>query len=50
MYLVLSNLVQRFSFQFKGAKAEDFEPDSDQFVIGTKSKGHLEAHVNIRQV
>lgn len=49
MYLVLAALVQHFSFQFEGAKAEDFECDSDQFVIGTKGKGLLEAHVSIRE-
>ncbi|KUJ23966.1 cytochrome P450 [Mollisia scopiformis] len=31
------------------AKAENFEFESDQFVIGTKGKGLLEAHVNLRE-
>lgn len=48
MYLTLAALAQRFSFQFVGAKAKDFECDSDQFVISTKGKGLLEAHINIR--
>ncbi|ROV86947.1 hypothetical protein VMCG_10772 [Cytospora schulzeri] len=47
MYLVLATLVQRFDFQFTRAKAEDFECDSDQFVIGTKGKGQLEAFVKL---
>ncbi|KAI1137268.1 cytochrome P450 [Hypoxylon sp. FL0543] len=49
LYLALAALVQRFDFQFKGAKAEDFECDSDQFVVGTKGKGLLEAHVSIHE-
>lgn len=49
LYLGLAALVQRFDFEFIGAKAEDFECDSDQFVIGTKGKGVLKAHVRRRE-
>lgn len=49
MYLVVAALVQRFSFQFIGVKAEDFECTSDQFVIGTKGKAMLEAHIKIHE-
>lgn len=48
LYLALAALVQRFTFDFMGAKAEDFECESDQFVIGTKGKGVLKAHVRLR--
>ncbi|KAI1773303.1 putative Trichodiene oxygenase [Hypoxylon cercidicola] len=47
LYLTLAALVRQFDFRFEGAKAEDFECDSDQFVVGTKGKGLLEAHVSI---
>jgi hypothetical protein len=46
MYLVLAALVQRFDFQFMGASAEDFECESDQFIIGTKGKAVLQAFVS----
>ncbi|KAJ8130810.1 hypothetical protein O1611_g2817 [Lasiodiplodia mahajangana] len=49
MYLLLAALVQRFDFEFVSAKAEDFECTSDQFVVGTKGKGLLEADVRIRK-
>lgn len=49
MYLALATLVQRFTFDFVGAKAEDFQCESDQFVIGTKGRGVLKAHVRLRQ-
>ena len=45
MYMVLAALVQRFDFQFEGAKAEDFECTSDQFIIGTSGKGVIKATV-----
>ncbi|KAI1354453.1 trichodiene oxygenase [Xylaria sp. FL0043] len=45
MYFVIAALVQHFDFHFLAAKAEDFECMSDQFVIGTKGKGLLEARV-----
>lgn len=48
LYLGLAALVQSFTFEFVGAKAEDFECDSDQFVIGTNGKGVLKAHVRMR--
>jgi hypothetical protein len=41
MYLIIAALVQRFDFRFVGASAKDFEPDSDEFIIGTKGKGVL---------
>lgn len=48
LYLALAALIQRFNFEFIGTKAEDFECNSDQFVIGTKGKGVLKAHVRLR--
>lgn len=45
MYLVLAPLVQRFDFQFEGTSAEGFECESDQFIIGTKTRGVLNAFV-----
>ncbi|KAG6365865.1 hypothetical protein INS49_000041 [Diaporthe citri] len=48
LYLALAALVQLSTFEFIGAKAEDFECNSDQFVIGTKGKGVLKAHVRLR--
>ena len=47
MYLALAELVQRFDFQFEGIRAEDFECISDQFIIGTKAKGNLNAFVSV---
>jgi hypothetical protein len=46
MYLVLAALVERFNFQFEDISAEDFECNSDQFVIGTRVKGVLKALVS----
>jgi hypothetical protein len=43
MYLVISALVQRFDFTFPIATANDFLCVSDEFGIGTKSKGVLQA-------
>ncbi|KAI0173705.1 cytochrome P450 [Hypoxylon sp. FL1284] len=45
MYLVLSALVQNFSFTIKGATAADFEMERDNFGIGTKAGCNLIAHV-----
>jgi hypothetical protein len=45
MYLVLAALVERFNFQFEDISAEDFECNSDQFVIGTRGKCVLKALV-----
>ncbi|KAI1259383.1 cytochrome P450 [Xylariaceae sp. FL1019] len=39
LYLVLATLVNRYDFQYHGATADDFLPDSDAFAIGTKSNG-----------
>lgn len=49
MYLILCAFVQRFNFQFVDASAEDFECDSDQFIIGTKGRGVLKAFVTSRE-
>lgn len=49
MYLAVAALVQKFNFTFPTAKAEDFECISDQFIIGTRSKGSLEAVVSFRK-
>ncbi|KAI1295181.1 trichodiene oxygenase [Xylaria venustula] len=43
LYIVVATLVQRFDFSFPNATAEDFMCDSDQFLIQTRSKGHLYA-------
>ncbi|KAK2747755.1 hypothetical protein FQN57_001785 [Myotisia sp. PD_48] len=37
MYMVLAAIVQRFDLDFTGVQPEDFEPTSDQFIIGTQS-------------
>lgn len=47
MYLFVSVAVQTFSFQFHGASAEDFRCASDNFTIGTRSKGILKAAATI---
>lgn len=47
MYLLLATFVQRFDFQFEGIDAQDFECESDQFIIGTKGKGILKAFVTV---
>lgn len=49
LYLTLAALVQQITFQFVGAKAEDFQCASDQFIIGTKGKGVLKAWVRLRE-
>ena len=36
--MTLAMLVSRFDFEFVGTGSEDVEPDSDQFIIGTKGK------------
>lgn len=36
--MTLAMLVSRFDFEFVGTRPEDVDPDSDQFIIGTKSK------------
>ena len=38
LYMTLAMLVSRFDLKFVGTGPEDVDPDSDQFVIGTKSK------------
>ncbi|KAF5869064.1 putative cytochrome p450 protein [Botrytis fragariae] len=43
MYMLLATLVQRFDFHFEGVTSEDFECESDQFIIGTSGKGVLNA-------
>ncbi|KAI2776210.1 cytochrome P450 [Daldinia loculata] len=50
LYLVIATLVYRYNFQFQGATAEDFECISDQFAIGTKGKGILNAIVTTHKV
>jgi hypothetical protein len=45
MYLNIAALVQHFDFQFEDVKATDFEMVSDQFIIGTKTRSVLKAHV-----
>ncbi|KAI0428311.1 cytochrome P450 [Xylaria sp. FL1042] len=48
MYLLVAGLVDRFDFQYPNARAGDFECNSDQFAIGTKGKGVLEATASVR--
>ncbi|RYP40757.1 hypothetical protein DL767_001475 [Monosporascus sp. MG133] len=48
MNLLVAGLVDRFDFQFLDARAEDFECDSDQFALGTRGKGVLNATVSRR--
>ncbi|KAM7217009.1 cytochrome P450 [Rhypophila decipiens] len=43
LYLLLTALIQRFDFEFAGAKAEDFLCTSDQFVIGTDGGSELKS-------
>ncbi|KAK5626632.1 hypothetical protein RRF57_002347 [Xylaria bambusicola] len=43
LYIVVAALARRFDFEFPSATAEDFVCDSDQFLIQTRSKGHLYA-------
>lgn len=45
--MALAALVQQFNFELIGASAEDFECVSDQFVIGTRGKGILNAQVRL---
>ncbi|KAI1325095.1 trichodiene oxygenase [Xylariaceae sp. FL0255] len=49
IYLVVAALVQQFDVTFINAKAEDFECVSDQFVIGTRGKGVLEATIQLHK-
>lgn len=44
MYLVIPALVQHFNFDFPGVEASDFECIEDDFLIGTKSRGDLNAY------
>jgi hypothetical protein len=45
MYLLLTALVQSFTFTIKGATASDFELERDNFGIGTKAGCNLMVHV-----
>ncbi|KAI1329342.1 cytochrome P450 [Xylariaceae sp. FL0255] len=48
MYLIVAALVNCFDFQYINVQAEDLECNSDQFAIGTKSKGVLNATASMR--
>ena len=48
MYMLLATLVHGFDFEIKGAKAEDFEFEKDNFGIGTKAGVNLIAQVALR--
>ncbi|KAI1318870.1 cytochrome P450 [Xylariaceae sp. FL0255] len=48
MYLIIATLINRFDFKYPDATAEDFLAASDQFAIGTKGKGNLNAVVSVR--
>ncbi|KAI0024381.1 cytochrome P450 [Xylariomycetidae sp. FL0641] len=43
MYILVAALVQRFDFEYHGARTEDFLCNSDNFAIGTPSDGVLYA-------
>lgn len=47
MNLLIAGLIDRFNFHFQNAKPDDFEPDSDHFMIGTKGKSFLNATVSV---
>ncbi|KAL2043494.1 hypothetical protein N7G274_003801 [Stereocaulon virgatum] len=47
LYLTLAMLVSHFDFDFIGTSAGDVDPDSDQFIIGTKSKGRMIVRVTL---
>ena len=47
--MILFMFVSHFDFGFVGSGAEDVVPDSDQFIIGTKSKTGLVARATLRQ-
>ncbi|KAI0391547.1 cytochrome P450 [Xylariaceae sp. FL0594] len=49
MYLLVATLVDRFDFEFFDIRAEDFICDSDNFAIGTPSKGVLYTDVHLRR-
>lgn len=36
--MILAMLVSRFDLEFIGTGPEDVDPNSDQFIIGTKSR------------
>jgi hypothetical protein len=48
MYMLPAMLVQGFDFEIKGAKAEDFEFEKDNFGIGTKAGVNLMSQVALR--
>lgn len=47
--MALAALVQQFEFKFEGIDETYFECESDQFIMGTKGKGVLEAHASLHQ-
>jgi hypothetical protein len=49
MYLCIAAIVVQFDFRFERATAQDFECDSDQFIVGTRGKGVLDAVASIRE-
>ncbi|KAI0884561.1 cytochrome P450 [Annulohypoxylon maeteangense] len=50
LYVIVATIAYRYNFKFQGATAEDFECISDQFAIGTKGRGNLNATVSIREM
>jgi hypothetical protein len=38
LYLILARIVKNYEFDFVDTTAEDVDPYSDQFIIGTKGK------------
>ncbi|KAI1264400.1 cytochrome P450 [Xylariaceae sp. FL1019] len=49
LYLVTATLVRDFDFDFAGTTAEDLRAISDQFIIGTKHGGNLNAVASVRR-
>lgn len=45
MYLVVAILLQRYDIEFHDITARDFQAESDQFAIGTRSRGIVHASV-----
>ena len=41
LYMTIAMLVSQFEFELVGTRPQDVDPDSDQFIIGTKSKHGL---------
>jgi hypothetical protein len=47
LYLAVAALAQKFDFRLKGSSAGDFKGESDQFIVGTRGKGFVNAFVSV---